>query len=228
MPNIPPIDDLEDLSATGAMLEGVLRQWVQEITECSPPDIVTFAEAIDFFARLTAIRKTLIKLSRLSKPRPNNPSPAPESKRSRAADLPSSPVDLPEPDIPQIRSLRDVPLDRIRPELDQISAAFADCGLPISDCEIPASNQSLPYAPKDPLDPLAPRPHDSQIRNPQSELRNPSLPRDPRCVALNIHPIVGDTSRFADHHPFFDRALYGHFNPARNSPWHRKKNRRFG
>ncbi|MEN6626119.1 MAG: hypothetical protein ABFD69_07830, partial [Candidatus Sumerlaeia bacterium] len=71
MPDIPPIDDLENISATGAMLEGVLRQWVQEITECSPPDIVTFAEAIDFFARLTAIRKTLIKLSRLSKPRPD-------------------------------------------------------------------------------------------------------------------------------------------------------------
>ncbi|MEN6625506.1 MAG: hypothetical protein ABFD69_04675, partial [Candidatus Sumerlaeia bacterium] len=125
MPDIHPIDDLENLSATGAMLEGVLRQWVQEITECSPPDIVTFAEAIDFFARLTAIRKTLIKLSRLSKPRPSRPSPAPESKRSRATDLPSSPVDLPQPDIPQIRSLPDVPLDRIRPELEAIATAFA-------------------------------------------------------------------------------------------------------
>ncbi|MEN6627530.1 MAG: hypothetical protein ABFD69_15000 [Candidatus Sumerlaeia bacterium] len=215
MPNIPPIDDLEDLSATGAMLEGVLRQWVQEITECSPPDIVTFAEAVDFFARLTAIRKTLIKLSRLSKPRPSRPSPAPESKRSRATDLPSSPVDLPGPDIAQIRSLPDVPLDRIRPELDVISNVFADCGLPISDCGIPESDQS------DPDD-------NSQIRNPQSEIRNPSLPRDPRCVALNIHPIIGDTSRVSDHHPFFDRTQYGHFNPAYISPWHRNKTRRFG
>ncbi|MEN6624814.1 MAG: hypothetical protein ABFD69_01145 [Candidatus Sumerlaeia bacterium] len=171
MPNIPPIDDLENLSATGAMLEGILRQWVQEITECSPPDIVTFAEAIDFFARLTAIRKTLIKLSRPTKPRPDRPSPNPE-KRSRAADLPSSPVDLPEPDIPQIRSLPDVPLDRIRPELEAISAAFADGGLPIPDCKIPES---------DPSDRSAPCPGDnSPIRNPQSEIRNPSppLPRD--------------------------------------------------
>ncbi|MEN6627455.1 MAG: hypothetical protein ABFD69_14620, partial [Candidatus Sumerlaeia bacterium] len=183
MPDIPPIDDLENLSATGAMLEGVLRQWVQEITECSPPDIVTFAEAVDFFARLTAIRKTLIKLSRLSKPRPNNPSPAPEPKRSRATDLPSSPVDLPEPDIPQIRSLPDVPLDRIRPELETIATAFADGGLPIPDCKIPESDPSahpLPYATDDPSVPSVPsvpsaaqppNPRDnSPIRNPQSEI----------------------------------------------------------
>ncbi|MEN6624995.1 MAG: hypothetical protein ABFD69_02075 [Candidatus Sumerlaeia bacterium] len=169
MPDIPPIDDLENLSATGAMLEGVLRQWVQEITECSPPDIVTFAEAVDFFARLTAIRKTLIKLSRLSKPRPNNSSPAPESKRSRATDLPSSPVDLPQPDIPQIRSLPDVPLDRIRPDLEAISTAFADGGLPIPDCKIPESAQS---------DQSAPRPdNNSPIRNPQSEIRKPFAPQ---------------------------------------------------
>ncbi|MEN6624634.1 MAG: hypothetical protein ABFD69_00245, partial [Candidatus Sumerlaeia bacterium] len=180
MPNIPPIDDLENLSATGAMLEGVLRQWVQEITECSPPDIVTFAEAIDFFARLTAIRKTLIKLSRLSKPRPSRPSP---EKCSRVTDLPSSPVDLPQPDIAQIRSLPDVPLDRIRPELEAIRTAFADCGLPIPDCKIPESDQSahpLPYATDDPSVPSVPsvpsaaqppNPRDnSPIRNPQSEI----------------------------------------------------------
>ncbi|MEN6626580.1 MAG: hypothetical protein ABFD69_10165 [Candidatus Sumerlaeia bacterium] len=170
MPNIPPIDDLEDLSATGAMLEGVLRQWVQEITECSPPDIVTFAEAIDFFARLTAIRKTLIKLSRLSKPRLNNSSPAPEPKRSRAVDLPSSPVDLPQPNIPQIRSLPDVPLDRIRPELEAIATAFADGGLPIPDCKIPESDRSAPST-QDPDD-------NSPIRNPQPEIRNPFAPQD--------------------------------------------------
>jgi hypothetical protein len=235
MPDIPPIDDLENLSATGALLEGMLRQWVEEIAECAPPDIVTLSEAIDFFARLTAIRKTLIKLSRLTKPRPNNSSTSPAPKHSHATDLP--PVDLPEPDIAQIRSLPDVPLDRIRPEIESISTAFTDCGLQISDCEIPSdpsalSDLSLPQDPSDPSDPVDPEdpssPHISHTSYASHNSHSPHLPRDRRCVALNIHPIVGDTSRFSDNHPFFDRTLYGHFNPAHNSPWHRKKTRRFG
>ncbi|MEN6627197.1 MAG: hypothetical protein ABFD69_13315, partial [Candidatus Sumerlaeia bacterium] len=88
-----------------------------------------------------------------------------------------------QPDIPQIRSLPDVPLDRIRPELEAIATAFADGGLPIPDCKIPESDQSDRSA-QDPGD-------NSPIHNPQSEIRNPqSEIRNPQSAIRNPHPPV--------------------------------------
>ncbi|MCE5231401.1 hypothetical protein LLG95_17635, partial [bacterium] len=144
MPTPPNIDDLTDLSATGAMLECVLHDWVYEITQLTTPDIPTLAEAIDFFARLTAIRKTLIKLSRLEPPKPHaspSPSPAipdsstspsdPETRDRRAPESPDpatlifdQATQLPVPLLDPLPSIPCIPLDQLRPELENLSTAL--------------------------------------------------------------------------------------------------------
>ncbi|MCE5230028.1 hypothetical protein LLG95_10585, partial [bacterium] len=54
-------------------------------------------------------------------------------------------------------------------------------------------------------------------------------PYDPRCIALNIHPRTGDTTKIPNKHPFFNRAHYGDFMKNAIMPWHRKKiPKRFG
>jgi hypothetical protein len=57
------IADVTELSEASASLERILNRWVGEFEEVHTPDIPTLCEAIDFLTRLTAVRKTLIKLS---------------------------------------------------------------------------------------------------------------------------------------------------------------------
>lgn len=237
MPPTAPtsIDDLTDLSETGAVLERLLKNWVVDLGDLyGGPDIVTMGEAIGFLARLTAIRKSLIKLahfpstglasafSPLVVPPPTDVIPQPNAQPSTQPDRSNDPSSLASlaslpslescssREIQEIPSLRDLPLDRIESELSRISEDLHET---ISD-----SRHTQPAGGPPPPAPsasgVAPDPSDPSDQSDPSDSSLSSLPQavpalpDRRAVLLNIHPIR-DTSLFPDNHPIFDRDQYG-------------------
>ncbi len=225
------IDDISALSATASTLELILQNWVSDLADlCGGPDVLTLSDAINYLARLTAIRKSLIRISRGQL----DPDPIPSSNASHfsppSPPSPSSPFTSPdrEPVLSEVQSLREIQDVHCLPQLDlsQISPALSSFSSDLRDriaeryfIDPPLASATEPdvsvgrFGSKRHLIrgqnvlqmPMAVSPDASSAAQDTPVV---AAAVDPRCVELNIHPGC-DTTLYPEGHPLFDRSLYG-------------------